>query len=181
MAVVATIGSESANSYVSNAEADSWFATTLAATQWAALTSGQKDAILVRATRDLECLNYWGQRCTLNQALKFPRMFSCKWVSTAIPPEIKTAQLEQAAWILRNLSQSADGSGIDQRQQLQDAGVIQFQVGDMSETFKSNRTYDGLSAEARRVLYGARAVSRTGIVHDSDRSYRLAIESRDHD
>lgn len=181
MAVVATIGSDSANSYVSNAEADSWFAATLAASQWAALTSGQKDAILTKATRDLECLNYWGQRCSTSQALKFPRSFSCLWTSTAIPPEIKTAQLEQAASILRNLSQSADGSGVDQRQQLQDAGVIQFQVGDLSETFKSNSHHDGLSAEARRVLYGARAICRTGYVYESDRNLRQVLESRDTD
>ena len=65
------------------------------------------------------------------QRLEFPRNRQCEpWYT--IPRNVKRAVCEQAVWILTN---GATG-GQSERQALQAAGVTQFTVGHLSETFE---------------------------------------------
>ena len=96
----ATIKSETANSYVTLTEANSYFETVPDSTTWDNKTDDQKNRSLIAATRWIDTFVYQGDRCDENQALKFPRTnyqvdrveLSC----STIPNNIKYAQYEEA-------------------------------------------------------------------------------------
>ena len=96
----ATIKSETANSYVTLTEANSYFETAPSSTTWDDKTVDQKNRALIAATRWIDTFVYQGDRCDENQALKFPRTnyqvdrveLSC----STIPNNIKYAQYELA-------------------------------------------------------------------------------------
>jgi hypothetical protein len=75
MAVNATPGDPQANSYISEAGADAYFATvTSKSAAWGAIDAAVKTALLLEATRTLDLLFNWrGVRATDTQALKHPR------------------------------------------------------------------------------------------------------------
>lgn len=72
-----TIGSKTANSFVTVAEADTYLASSpYSLTAWAALSSDQKALRLILAAKDMtNRLNFKGWRLHRNQALAFPRWF----------------------------------------------------------------------------------------------------------
>ena len=96
----ATIKSETANSYVTLTEANSYFETVPDSTTWDNKTDDQKNRSLIAATRWIDTFVYQGDRCDEDQALKFPRTnyqvdrveLSC----STIPNNIKYAQYELA-------------------------------------------------------------------------------------
>ena len=96
----ATIKSQTANSYVTLTEANSYFETVPSSTTWDDKTVDQKNRALIAATRWIDTFVYQGDRCDENQALKFPRTnyqvdrveLSC----STIPNNIKYAQYELA-------------------------------------------------------------------------------------
>ena len=96
----ATVAGASANSYVTLASADTYFETTPESATWTDKTTDQKNRALISATRWIDALSFYGDRCTETQALKWPREnytvdgidLSC----TVIPAEIKTATYELA-------------------------------------------------------------------------------------
>ena len=96
----ATIKSETANSYVTLAEANSYFETVPDSSTWTNKTDDQKNRALISATREIDNLVFYGDRCDEDQALKFPRTnyqvdrveLSC----STIPNNIKYAQYELA-------------------------------------------------------------------------------------
>ena len=69
----ATIKSETANSYVTLAEANSYFETSPSSTQWDNKTDDKKNRALISATRWIGSFVFYGDRCDDGQALKFPR------------------------------------------------------------------------------------------------------------
>ena len=69
----ATIKSETANSYVTLAEANSYFETVPDSSTWTNKTDDQKNRALISATREIDNLVFYGDRCDEDQALKFPR------------------------------------------------------------------------------------------------------------
>ena len=69
----ATIKGANANSYVTLAEANSYFETVPSSTQWDNKTDDKKNRALIAATRWIDTLVYYGDRCDDDQALKFPR------------------------------------------------------------------------------------------------------------
>lgn len=72
----ATPGSATANSYVSVAEADDYFAGTLGLSNWTVLTVQRKQAALVQATNRLDCERYGGQLTDqYTQVLQWPRSY----------------------------------------------------------------------------------------------------------
>ena len=97
----ATIKSETANSYVTLAEANSYFETVPDSTTWDNKTDDQKNRSLIAATRWIDTFVYQGDRCDEDQALKFPRTnyqvdrVELSPVAT-IPNNIKYAQYELA-------------------------------------------------------------------------------------
>ena len=71
--IIATLKSETANSYVTLSEANDYFDTSPDASTWTNKTDDQKKRALISATRWIETLVFYGDRCDESQALKFPR------------------------------------------------------------------------------------------------------------
>ena len=98
--ITATLSSASANSYVTLAEANTYFETVPDSTTWDDKTVDQKNRALIAATRWIDSFVYFGDRCDHGQALKFPRnnyqVDDVELACTAIPANIKYAQYELA-------------------------------------------------------------------------------------
>ena len=71
--IIATLSSASANSYVTLAEANAYFETVPNSSTWTDKTDDAKNRALISATRWIDSLNYYGDRCDEDQALKWPR------------------------------------------------------------------------------------------------------------
>ena len=99
-AIDATVGGASANSYVTLAAADTYFETTPDSGTWIDKTTDQKNRALISATRWIDALSFYGDRCTDTQALKWPRdnytVDGVDLACTLIPDGIKTATYELA-------------------------------------------------------------------------------------
>ena len=96
----ATLKSATANSYVTLAEADSYFETTPDSTQWDNKSDDKKNRALISATRWIDSLNFYGDRCDADQALKWPRnnyhVDRVELTCSPIPADIKYATYELA-------------------------------------------------------------------------------------
>ena len=71
--ITATVGSASANSYLTIAAADSLAETMLGTLAWTTATSDEKTRALITATRGLDTLVWIGDRASETQALDWPR------------------------------------------------------------------------------------------------------------
>lgn len=94
-------GVEDANTYVTRAEADAYFAEHPRAAAWAALGGSAKDAQLVYATRMLDAsVTFKGSRILIGQALEWPRygveIDDQYWPENTIPKDVKAAVYELA-------------------------------------------------------------------------------------
>ncbi len=96
----ATLSSASANSYVTLAEADTYFETVPNSSTWDDKTDDQKNRALISATRWIDSLNFYGDRCDNGQALKWPRnnyhVDRVELTCSLIPADIKYATYELA-------------------------------------------------------------------------------------
>lgn len=110
MAVDATIGGTTANSYLTVAAADAVAATVLGrfAEAWRAATIPDKEAALIRATQEIDLeigRTTYGPRIT-GQALLFPRWEDIDDAGAPIiPGRIVRAVYQQAAYLLVNATQ----------------------------------------------------------------------------
>ena len=115
MAINAVLGSSSANSYVSEADADAYAATSWWGATWLALAANDKEIALISATSALETLTWKGTRCTPSsddaakpQALSWPRSdAACDGVAATcllIPKAITDATIELAYQLSQNPS-----------------------------------------------------------------------------
>jgi len=107
--IVATVGSASANSYVTLSEAEGYCESRLNATAWTDRTDDDiKGRALVEATRELDVLSYIGMRVDTTQVRQWPRQFApdpdVPWnfyfSTTAIPQRVKDATCELALQFL---------------------------------------------------------------------------------
>ena len=71
--ISATLKGESSNSYVTLAEANSYFETSPDDSTWTNKSDDQKNRSLISACRWIDSLNFYGDRCDESQALKWPR------------------------------------------------------------------------------------------------------------
>ena len=98
--ITATLSSATANSYVTLAEANTYFETVPDSSTWTNKTDDQKNRALIAATRWIDTLVYYGDRCDNGQSLKFPRnnykVDDVELACTTIPNNIKYAQYELA-------------------------------------------------------------------------------------
>lgn len=96
----ATLSGTSANSYVTLAAANTYFETVPDSSTWTSKTDDQKNRALISATRWIDGLSFYGDRCTTTQALKWPRedytVDDIDLACTLIPEPIKTATYELA-------------------------------------------------------------------------------------
>lgn len=96
----ATLSSATANSYVTLAEANSYFETVPNSSTWTDKTDDQKNRAIISATRWIDSLNFYGDRCDTSQALSWPRnnyhVDRVELTCSAIPADIKYATYELA-------------------------------------------------------------------------------------
>lgn len=121
MALDATPGGASANSYLTVEEADAYFAGRLHAGVWTAASAEEQEAALVMSTRVIDAnVCFTGAASTSTQALTWPRrgMYTRNGVAIAvdaIPQALKDATAELAMLLLskdRTLESSAEAEGL---------------------------------------------------------------------
>ncbi len=104
--LVATLAGANSNSYITVADATTYFDNRLDASDWTAATADNKAAALITATSWLDTVDFYGDRSATTQALKWPRTdVTCDGVEATasfIPREIKDATCEAALALLRN-------------------------------------------------------------------------------
>ena len=113
----ATIKSETANSFVTVAEANTYFETVPDSSTWTDKTDDQKNRSLIAATRWIETLVFYGDRCDESQALKFPRtnyqVDGVELACSTIPNNIKYAQYELARALANDTDAMTGNTGTD--------------------------------------------------------------------
>jgi hypothetical protein len=111
----ATLQGASSNSYVTLAEANTYFETTPESSTWDDKTDDQKNRAIISATRFLDVLKYYGKRCTETQALKWPRkdftVDTVELACTFIPDEIKIGTFELARALANNTDAVTGSTG----------------------------------------------------------------------
>lgn len=94
------------NSYISVADADTYFSNRLYSDNWDDALTADKEAALIQATRELDLMfNWYGDIADDDQSLRWPRssVYNCDGVEIAddvIPTQIENATCEQAIYIL---------------------------------------------------------------------------------
>lgn len=126
--IVATVGSASANSFVTEAEQIAYMAARLNASSWTTVTGSTLEetekAALVEATREISARDFKGQRVDSTQALSFPRDWCPNpdspvgdyYDTTVIPQRIKDATSELAFQFLK--AGTSDIAGEDANQNI---------------------------------------------------------------
>jgi hypothetical protein len=137
----ATLSGSSANSYVTLAAADTYFETVPDSTTWTDKTTDAKNRAIITATRWIDSLSFYGDRCTTTQALKWPREnytvddvdLSC----TLIPEGIKVATYELARALANDTSSITGTTGTE--------GIYdEVKLGDLQVKYKSSSTTPGV-------------------------------------
>ena len=133
----ATIKGANANSYVTLAEADAYFETVPSSTQWDNKTDDKKNRALISATRWIDTLVYYGDRCDDDQALKFPRtnyqVDGVELACTLIPQNIKYAQFELANALANDTDAITGSTGTDGNFEEVKLGDIQVKYNTASQ------------------------------------------------
>ena len=115
--IIATLKSETANSYVTLSEANDYFDTSPDSSTWTNKTDDQKKRALISATRWIDSLNFYGDRCDEAQALKWPRnnyeVDDVELACTAIPASIKYAEYELARALANETDAITGNKGTD--------------------------------------------------------------------
>lgn len=148
VAIVATVGSASANSYVTLADANTELEARLNATLWDAATTDTKNRALVEAQRTLQTLEWKGSRVDATQVLAWPRQYvenpdapfdatasrpfdeTLYYAATIIPDRVRQAQVEIAF-------QFVNAGTTDLAALPATDGVVQETIGPLSTTFAS--------------------------------------------
>ena len=133
--IVATLKSATANSYVTLAEANTYFETVPDSTTWDNKTDDQKNRALISATRWIDSLNFYGDRCDEDQALKWPRnnyhVDDVELACTAIPKDIKYAQYELSRALANETDAITGNKGTD-------GTYEEVKIGDMEVKYNTD-------------------------------------------
>ena len=131
----ATLKSETANSYVTLSEANDYFDTSPDASTWTNKTDDQKKRALISATRWIDTLVFYGDRCDDGQALKFPRnnyqVDGVELACSKIPNNIKYAQYELARALANDTDAITGTSG-------KEGNIEQAKLGDLEVKFNTD-------------------------------------------
>lgn len=177
MAVTLTVG---ANTYVSRADATTYFEARLGASAWDDALEADQDKALVQATRAVESLTFKGRKSDVDQALAFPRCYPrddryyvrsrelqfddppyprmiCE---DAVPQVVIDAVCEEAMQLLADITSDGD---TNERLAMQAQGVTSWRADDIAESYGPVRkgAFTIRSVTARNLLarYLAGAVS----------------------
>ena len=165
MAVTITVGT---NSYISVADATTYFNDRLYIAEWTAASADDKARALIMATKRIDNLILRGIKSVNTQTLQFPRAIFSDYlfyfydekqinflnpygyyvVETAVSQIVKDACCEEALGILK------DYQSAEQRKNLQEQGVKAVSIGNVSETYGSGRngTTKLLSNDAQMLM-----------------------------
>ena len=145
-----TVGTDS---YISVADATTYIAnnyvsTSALYTTWNALSAGDKEIYLKKATKKIDRQMLRGIKAIDSQVLEFPRALRSNdrfynnnivgvsvnrydnyVVESEVSQAVKDAQVEEA------VSLSGSGGALSNRQSLQQQGVKSFSLGDLSESY----------------------------------------------
>jgi hypothetical protein len=137
----ATLKGASANSFVTLAEANAYFETTPDDSNWVDKTDDQKNRALISATRFIDDFEFYGDRCTTTQALKWPRkeykVDGIELVCTLIPDEVKVATFELARALANNTTALTGSKGTDGTYQ-------EVKLGDLEVKYNENSLNPGM-------------------------------------
>lgn len=145
-----TVGTDS---YISVADATTYIASNYTSTSsvytaWNALSAGDKEIYLRKATKKIDRQMLRGIKAIDSQVLEFPRAIKSNErfydedvvgvsvsrynnyvVESSVSQLVKDAQVEEAVAL------NIDGGGLSNRQKLQRQGVKSFSLGDLSEEY----------------------------------------------
>jgi len=111
----ATLSGASSNSYVTLAEADAYFETVPNSSTWDDKTDDQKNRSIISATRWIDSLNFYGDRCDTSQALSWPRnnyhIDRVELTCSEIPADIKYATYELARALINDTDAITGNTG----------------------------------------------------------------------
>lgn len=92
------------NSYISRADANTYFADRLNSSMWTSATDPNKDGALIQATQIINSKNFLGTKTSSSQVMKFPRIglyedgYSIDYLT--VPQRVIDATCELAIWLL---------------------------------------------------------------------------------
>ena len=113
----ATLSGENSNSYATLADANSYFETSPDDSTWSNKSDDQKNRALISATRWIDSLNFYGDRCDTSQGLKWPRnnfqVDDVELSCSLIPHKIKYAQYELARALANDTDAMTGNSGTE--------------------------------------------------------------------
>ena len=112
-----------ANSYVSNADADTYFSDRLNSEKWDDATEANQDQALVTSTSIIEREKFRGARTSDSQDLEFPRTgltdrYDTAVDDTSIPNEVKLSTYELAIELLGNSAIQTKGNVASNKKRL---------------------------------------------------------------
>ncbi|MCZ2112270.1 MAG: hypothetical protein LC131_00250 [Anaerolineae bacterium] len=97
--VIATVGASDANSYVTVAEADAYFAEQFGYSAWDLVVQADREACVITASRSLDSYMVWaGQRATDVQSMEWPRSGSYDRYGNPIDDDVIPNVLKQAVF-----------------------------------------------------------------------------------
>tara|TARA_R110000824_G_scaffold66023_4_gene171610 strand:+ start:105 stop:632 length:528 start_codon:yes stop_codon:yes gene_type:complete len=149
MAIDATVNGANADSFITVAEADAYWATNLYPTTWETATTANKEKALKMATRILDEKCEWvGTRATSAQALGWGRTDvvydGISVSSTTMPIQISNATAQFAGDLLvSDLTANAEGKGLNS-----------LKVGDITLDFDKNDTAGVMPEIVQEMLRG---------------------------
>ena len=117
--VIATVGSDSANSYVTVAETTVYFAESFGRSLWANASQSDLEAAVITASRSLDQYIDWiGFKSTVEQSMEWPRYGAydktgIEYSNSIVPGPVKFATMELAYFILQNGGLAFDSQMID--------------------------------------------------------------------
>lgn len=137
--VIATVGAADANSYVTVAEAGSYFSDSFGKGRWATASQATREALVITASRSLDQYLEWnGQKTDEAQSMEWPRKGTTgksgiAYADDTIPMPVKFATYELAYYILEN-------NGIS----FSDQTVDEVKVGSIEVVFSPRSTDVGI-------------------------------------
>ena len=131
----ATIKSETANSFVTLTEANTYFETVPDSSTLSNNTDDLKNRLLLASTRWIETLVFYGDRCDESQAPKFPRtnyqVDGVELACSTIPNNIKYAQYELARALANDTDAITGTTG-------KDGNFSEVQLGDLQVKYNTD-------------------------------------------
>tara|TARA_Y100001937_G_scaffold121651_1_gene180779 strand:+ start:558 stop:1064 length:507 start_codon:yes stop_codon:yes gene_type:complete len=159
-------GMQTAESYISESDADAYFAKRGSPSAWTALSSSNKESALRYATVTLDGMyEFEGDITQLLQALSWPRSDATDWegrtiVSTSVPQRVKDATCELA---LLHLTEALNSSFA------RDGAIIREKVGSI-ETEYSEAAGAETSLPVIDRIIGGLGYRRSGVTGRSIRA-----------